>query len=320
MSRDIHTVIDGLSFTECPRWHDDRLWFVDFYTHRVLSVTEDGGDQRTEAEVPQQPSGLGWLPDGRMLVVSQRDQRLLRREPDGTLETHADLSDVVPGQLNDMIVDAQRPRLGRQLRLRPHGGRRRRADLAATASTPTAASISRSSDLWFPNGSVVTDDGRTLLVDETFGNRVSAFDIADDGGLAAGGCGPRSARCPPSRPRRALGQLSVAPDGCGLDAEGCLWIADALGGRVHPGAEGGEILDEVSPGTGVYACRLGGADGRTLFLLRRPGLPRAQPARGSRGRDPRDDGRGRCLRHVSTKPGSTDDLGVVRRVWGPGAL
>ena len=93
MSHDVRTVIDGMSFTECPRWHEDRLWFVDFYTHRVHSVTENGADLRTEAEVPQQPSGLGWLPDGRLLVVSQLDRRILRREADGSLETHADLSE-----------------------------------------------------------------------------------------------------------------------------------------------------------------------------------------------------------------------------------
>ncbi len=270
MSRDIHTVIDGLSFTECPRWHDDRLWFVDFYTHRVLSVTEDGGDQRTEAEVPQQPSGLGWLPDGRMLVVSQRDQRILRREPDGTLETHADLSDVVSAQLNDMIVDASgRAWVGN------FGFDLMAGDAVAPTSLyrvdPDGGVHLAASDLWFPNGSVVTDDGRTLLVDETFGNRVSAFDIADDGGLGRrrvwASFGPLPSETVLDK---ALGELSVAPDGCALDAEGCLWIADALGGRAIRVREGGEIVDEVSPGTGVYACGLGGADGRTLFLCAAP--------------------------------------------------
>jgi len=106
MSRKITTVVDGLSFAECPRWHEGRIWFVDFYTHRVPSAEEDGSDLRTEAEVPAQPSGLGWLPDGRMLVVSMRDARLLRREPDGTLVTHAELGEHVGGYPNDMVVDA----------------------------------------------------------------------------------------------------------------------------------------------------------------------------------------------------------------------
>ena len=105
--REISTVLDGLSYLECPRWHEDRIWVSDFYTHQVLSAREDGSDLRVEAEVPRQPSGLGWLPDGRLLVISQHDNRLLRREPDGSLVTHADLSAHVTGEPNDMVVDEQ---------------------------------------------------------------------------------------------------------------------------------------------------------------------------------------------------------------------
>src|ERR1043165_2006240 len=107
MSREISTIVTGMSYLEGPRWHDQRIWFSDFYTNRVYSAAEDGSDLRTEAEVPQQPSGLGWLPDGRLLVVSMRDGRLLRREADGTLACHADLSGYLGGHLNDMVVDAQ---------------------------------------------------------------------------------------------------------------------------------------------------------------------------------------------------------------------
>jgi sugar lactone lactonase YvrE len=270
MSHDVRTVIDGMSFTECPRWHEDRLWFVDFYTHRVHSVTEDGADLRTEAEVPQQPSGLGWLPDGRMLVVSQLDRRILRREPDGSLETHADLSDVVAAQLNDMVVDAEGRAWVGNFGFDIMGG----APVAPTTLhrvDPDGGVHLAASDLWFPNGSVVTSDGRTLLVDETLGNRISAFDIADDGGLgrrrtwASFGALPSE-----SDQEKALAELSVGPDGNALDAEGALWIADALGGRALRVREGGEIVDEVSPGTGVFACGLGGADGRTLYLCAAP--------------------------------------------------
>ena len=270
MSRDVRTVIDGLSFTECPRWHDGRLWFVDFYTHRVLSVTEAGGEPRTEAEVPQQPSGLGWLPDGRLLVVSQRDQRILRRETDGTLETHADLSDVVSSQLNDMIVDATGRAWVGNFGFDLMGG----DPLTTTAIhrvDPDGSVHLAASDLWFPNGSVVTGGGKTLLVDETLGNRVSAFDIADDGGLGRRRTWASFGPVPTETAQdKALAELSVAPDGCAIDSEGCLWIADALGGRALLVREGGEIVDEVSPGTGVFACGLGGADGRTLFLCAAP--------------------------------------------------
>jgi sugar lactone lactonase YvrE len=266
MSREIRTVVAGMSYTECPRWHDDRLWFADFYTHAVHSVAEDGTDLRTEVEVPAQPSGIGWLPDGRLLVVSMKDTRVVRREHDGSLVTHADVGDHVTGHPNDMVVDAQgRCWLG-------NFG----FDLMAGADVGTASLLRVDPDgtvavvadeLWFPNGSVITPDGRTLLVDETFGNRVSAFDIADDGTLGPrrdwavfGGTPTASALA------EVLPSLAVAPDGCGLDAEGALWLADAIGGRVVRVREGGEIVDEVRVEGGVFACMLGGSDGRTLFL------------------------------------------------------
>lgn len=270
MTREIRTVIDGMSFTECPRWHAGRLWFSDFYMHGVYSAAEDGTDLRTEAEVPGQPSGLGWLPDGRLLVVSALDRRILRQEPDGTLVTHADLHELARAQLNDMIVDsAGRAFVGNfgfdLMAGAPVGS----ADLIRV--DPDGTVTVAATELWFPNGSVVTGDG-TLLVNETFGNRVTAFDIAADGTLvnrrtwASFGDAPRE-----SPLDKALAEVVVvAPDGCALDAEGCLWIADAVGGRAIRVREGGEILDEISPGTGLYACGLGGADGRTLYLCVAP--------------------------------------------------
>jgi sugar lactone lactonase YvrE len=129
-------------------------------------------------------------------------------------------------------------------------------------------------DLWFPNGCVLTDDG-VLLVDETFGNRVTAFDVSADGSLTNRRVWASFGDLPTERGlQAALGQLQVGPDGCGLDAEGALWLADALGGRVLRVREGGEILDEISVGPGVFACMLGGADGRTLFLCAAPDFDR----------------------------------------------
>jgi sugar lactone lactonase YvrE len=265
MTREIRTVIDEMSFTECPRWHEGRLWFSDFYTYRVYSAAEDGTGLRTEAEVPGQPSGLGWLPDGRMLVVSQRDRRVLRREQDGTLRTHADLQALAPAQLNDMIVDsAGRAFVGNFGFDLMAGAPAVTTDLHRVDPDGTVSTVA--TDLWFPNGSVVTADGR-LLVDETFGNRISAFGIAADGSLgerrtwASFGPLPQD-----SAAGGAQAGPVVAPDGCALDAEGCLWVADAMGSRAIRVREGGEILEEVSPGAGVYACALGGSDGRTLYL------------------------------------------------------
>ncbi len=264
--REIRTVVSGMSYTECPRWHEDRLWFADFYTHAILSVTESGDDLRVEVEVPAQPSGLGWLPDGRLVFVSMKDRKVVRQEADGTLVVHADVAEHVTGHPNDMVVDAEgRCWLG-NFGFDLMGG----ADIetACLVRIDPDGTVTRvAEDLWFPNGSVVTPDGSTLIVDETLGNRISAFSIGADGSL-----GPRRdwASFGPLSTSRALAeaipQAVLAPDGCCLDAEGRVWAADAIGGRVCRVAEGGEILDTIVPGTGVFACMLGGADGRTLFL------------------------------------------------------
>jgi sugar lactone lactonase YvrE len=265
----ITTVLSDVCYLECPRWHDGRIWVSDFYTYRVLSAEEDGSDLRVEAEVPQQPSGIGWLPDGRLLVVSMRDRRVLRREDDGSLVTHADLGAHVTGHPNDMVVDARGRAYVGSFGFDLMGG----ADVAPAAllRVDTDGSVSQvADDLWFPNGCALTDDG-VLLVDETFGNRVTAFDVADDGGLTNRRVWASFGDLPTERQLAlAIGQLKVAPDGCGLDAEGALWIADATGGRAIRVREGGEIVDEVRPGSGVFACMLGGADGRTLFLCAAP--------------------------------------------------
>lgn len=269
MSRDLTTVVTGMSFLECPRWHDGRLWFVDFYTHRVLSAAEDGGDLREEVHVPQQPSGLGWLPDGRLLVVSMRDRRLLRRELDGSLVTHADLAGRAAGHLNDMVVDARGRAYVGNFGFDLMGG----APLETAALLrvdPDGAVTTATEDLWFPNGSVLTDGGE-LLVDETFGNRVSAFAVGEDGSLGERRTWAEFAALPTERDLDSvLGQVVVAPDGCGLDAEGALWIADAVGARAIRVRPGGAIVEEIPVGTGVFACALGGRDGRTLYLCAAP--------------------------------------------------
>lgn len=269
MSREISSIITGLDFLEGPRWHDQRIWFSDFYTGRVYSAAEDGSDFRVEAEVPEQPSGLGWLPDGRLLIVSMRDRRVLRRETDGSLVCHADLSGHVNGYLNDMVVDSRGRAYIGEFGFDLMGGAP--LDPAVLLRVDPDGSITRAADdLWFPNGSVITPDG-TLLVDETFGNRVSAFDIAEDGTLANRRTWAKFADLPADRElEKVFAQAVVEPDGCCLDAEGALWIADALGGRAIRVRQGGEIVEEIRARTGVFACALGGADGRTLFLCTAP--------------------------------------------------
>lgn len=270
MDREIKTLVSGFSFTEGPRWHDGRLWFSDFYSHRVSSVTEDGGDLRTEANVPSQPSGLGWLPGGELLIVSMRDARLLRRESDGSLVVHAELGHLVTGHLNDVVVDSLgRAYVGNFGFDLMAGAPIKEASILRVDPDGTVTTVA--DDLWFPNGSVITADN-VLLVNETLGNRVSAFDIEEDGSLSNRRVWAKFAELPADRDlTKALnGQIIVAPDGCCLDAEGALWIADAIGGRALRVREGGEIVDEIRPGTGVFACALGGADGKTLYLCAAP--------------------------------------------------
>jgi sugar lactone lactonase YvrE len=268
MTTDVTTVADGF-YLEAPRWYAGRLWFSDFYGHQVLSVQEDGSDLRVEAAVPEQPSGLGWLPDGRLLVVSMRDRRVLRREPDGTLAVHGDLSGHATGHTNDMVVDGQGRAFVGNFGFDLMGG----APLEPTTLhrvDPDGRVTTVADDLWFPNGMVIGPDN-VLIVVETFGNRVTAFDVSDDGALTNRRVWAEFGPLPTVRPvDQALGQLSVAGDGCCLDAMGGLWIADAIGDRLVRVVEGGTITDEVRPGSPVYACALGGASGTTLFACCAP--------------------------------------------------
>ncbi len=272
---ELTTLIAGLSFTECPRWRDGRLYVSDFYTHRVLAVALDGTAE-TLAHVPQQPSGLGFLPDGRLLIVSMRDRKVLRREIDGSLVTHADLSDLAPWHLNDMVVgDDGRAWVG-NFGFDLMGG-------AAAANTvlicvdPDGTAKVVAEGLGFPNGMVLTPGGRTLIVAESTMNRLSAFNVAPDS--LSGRRTWASFGEPPTTMNAALAlrQVAVAPDGICLDAEGAVWVADAMHGRLILVAEGAHILEELkTDGLGAFACMLGGADGRTLFVCVAPTFHEAE--------------------------------------------
>jgi sugar lactone lactonase YvrE len=269
--REFATLLEGGSFFEGPRWHDGRWWVSDFYTQRVQTIDADGHAE-TVLTVDQQPSGLGWLPDGSLLVVSMRDRRILRRSPDGEVTEHADVSEHCGGHLNDMVVDASGRAYVGDFGFDLMGG-----------GSPASASVKRvdpdgtvtvvAEDLRFPNGSVITPDGGTLIVGETWGNRYTAFDIGADGSLTNrrvwAELGPEPVG---DTVQQLLGQIVVAPDGCSLDAEGHIWCADGFGNRAVRIAPGGAIVDEIAGpgGMGVYACALGGDDGRTLLLCCAP--------------------------------------------------
>lgn len=273
-------VVTDLHFAESPRWHDDRLWFSDFYGGVVQSVLPDGSDLRLEASVAGQPSGLGWLPDGTLLIVSMRDRLVLRRSPSGSLDVHADLSALATGHLNDMVVDAAGRAYVGNFGFDLMGG----GDMAPASLhrvDPSGAVTEVADDLWFPNGSVITDDG-ILLVNETFGNRITAFDIQADGSLANRRVWASFGPVPTAREfADVVPQLVVAPDGSGLAPDGTLWIADGTNPRLlHLGSDGG-VLEEIRPGTPVYACAVGGD---TLFACAAPDffeMPRKAAREGS---------------------------------------
>jgi sugar lactone lactonase YvrE len=273
-TRSFTTLVDGYSFFEGPRWYEDRLWVSDFYTGQVLAVELDGSVEKI-LKIDNQPSGLGWLPDGRMLVVSMLDRKLLVFDG-GQLAVHADLAALAPSHLNDMVVDeAGRAYVGSFgadilhgepitptviIRVDPDGSARVAAD-----------------GIHFPNGIVIRDD-RTLVVAETVGNRLTAFDITDQGDLV----NSRPFAMFGDRPdtdelAAAIPQLAYAPDGMATDAEGAVWFADVFGQRAVRVLDG-EVVDEVSTaalGVGTYSLALGGPDGHTMFLCSAPSFSEA---------------------------------------------
>lgn len=252
MKIDNETVViaEGLAFPEAPRWHDGALWFSDFYTHKVHRIG-DAGVLETVADVPGQPSGLGWLPDGRLLVVSMQDRCVLRLE-DGRLVTHATLDAFTSTLCNDMVVDA---------RGRAYVGNFGFDMLNREAPRPTVLVMVEpdgrahavADGLLFPNGCAITPAGDTLIVAETFGNRLTAFDIASDGTLGG---------------RRLWADLGEAsPDGICLDEEGAVWVASPPTAeflRVH---EGGRVSERIAVDGQAIACALGGPGRRTLYMV-----------------------------------------------------
>ncbi|QSE72310.1 SMP-30/gluconolactonase/LRE family protein [Rhodococcus sp. PSBB049] len=274
--RQLTEVASGFTYTEGPRWHEGRLWFVDFYTHSVNVVNSDSSVEEV-CTVEHQPSGLGWLPDGRMLVVSMKDRKVLRLEPDGTLVEHADIYEHCGGHANDMVVaDNGRAYVG-EFGFDLMGGADHENGVVVLVD-PDGSSQVAARGLSFPNGMCISPDGKTLFVNELFGNRVSQFDIEQDGTLGArrdfasfGDLGDE-----PNVEKR-LTACTIAPDGQALDAEGAVWVADCANQRALRLGEGGTILDEVSTAPlSVFAVALGGHDGRTLFLSLAPDFDEAK--------------------------------------------
>lgn len=245
------TLVTGLAMGESPRWHDDRLWLADWGTQQVVAVDLDGTSE-VVLEVETAPISIDWLPDGRLLVVSGSEGRLLRREPDGSLVTHADLAPLSTYAWNEIVVDrrgnayvntigfdfatGQDAASGGVALVRPDGSTRLVADGVS-----------------FPNGMALTPDDTTLILAESYANRLTACDVDPDGGLSN---------------RRVWADLGDGyPDGICLDAEGAVWYADVPNRRCVRVREGGEVLQTVDVDRGCFACMLGGRGGTTLFVV-----------------------------------------------------
>lgn len=251
-SRSSTLLAGGFAATECPRWRDGRLWFSDMHGGEVFAM-DTAGAHEVVARV-NGPGGLGWLPDGRLLVVSQRDRQVLRLDPGG-LALHADLADLGNSWINDMWVGgagrAYVGEMGFDIHAfgRGEGVEPRPANLYAVDRDGRVRVAA--DELLFPNGIVVDEATGTLLVAESFGFRLTSFAIGADGSLTD---------------RRLWAQLDFAPDGITLDAEGCVWVADPVGRRAVRVAPGGAVLDEITTDRTCLSCALGGDDGRTLFI------------------------------------------------------
>jgi sugar lactone lactonase YvrE len=245
------TLMSGLTFPEQPRWHEDRLWFSDWGTREVIAVDTQGNSEIV-LRGPSFPLCVDWLQDGRLLLVSPRDGRILRREQDGSLSTYADLnplSDHPPG--NEMVVNA-----GGNVYINGGGfdlsaGEPYAPGMIAVVGCDGSARVA-ADDLAFPNGMHISPDGPTLIVGESYAKRLTAFDIAADGSLSN---------------RRVWADLGDGvPDGICVDAENAVWYADVPNERCLRVREGGEVLETIEVDRGCFACALGGADRSTLFI------------------------------------------------------
>ena len=246
---DITPLVTGLSFLEGPRWRGDVLFVSDMHGDAVLAVTANGAVS-TVVEL-EQPSGLGWLPDGSLLVSSMTARKVMRFDGNA-LSVHADLSGLAPYEINDMVVDrhghAFVGQFGYALR---EGGAPVASPLLRV--DPDGSVHEAAPDMQMANGMAITNDDRTLVVAESSGKCLTAFDLADDGMLTH---------------RRVWADLPDHPDGICLDAEDGVWIAAPVTDRFVRVTEGGEVTDVVeTPGRHGIACALGGPDGRTLLML-----------------------------------------------------
>jgi len=249
---ELQVLMTGIAFGESPRWHDDRLWFCDWGAQELIAVDLEGRSE-VIARVPSFPFCIDWLRDGRLLVVSAAERRLLRREPDGSMVMHTDLSRLSRHPWNDIVVDGRGNAYVGDIGFDFPGGEFAPGLLALV--TPDGSARQVADGVAFPNGLVVTPDNSTLILAESYANRLTAFDIDADGSL--------------SNQRLWAGLDRGVPDGICIDAENAIWYGDVPNMRCVRVREGGEVLQTIELDRGCFACMLGGADRKTLFMVAR---------------------------------------------------
>lgn len=263
MTRNTTVLLEGLGFPEGPRWHEGQLWFSDFRTRQVTAVDQEGNTELI-AQLDDQPSGLGWLPDGSMLIVSMLRQVLLKRDEKG-LSVFADLHGLASSTCNDMVVDGRGYAYVGNFGAPIDTPGAKLAEIVLVKPDGSARVVAE--DMAFPNGSVITPDGKTLIVGETYAARLTAFDIAPDGTLSNRRIWAQFDELGVVSDRAVL-KTRVLPDGICLDAEGAIWVASpGERAEVIRVVEGGQIVDRVTVETFPYACMLGGEDRKTLFVM-----------------------------------------------------
>ena len=249
---EVQTLMTGLALGESPRWHEDRLWFSDWGAQQVIAVDLEGKSEViVRVQFPSFPMCIDFLPNGHLLVVSARDGLLLCMEPDGSLVTYADLTGLSDHPWNEIVVDGRGNAYINNVGFDFPGGEFAPGIIALV--TPDGSARRVADGVAFPNGMVVTPDNSTLIVAESYGKKLTAFDIAADGSLSN---------------RRVWADLDGGvPDGICLDAENAVWYADVPNKRCVRVREGGEVLQTIDLDRGCFACALGGANKSTLFMI-----------------------------------------------------
>jgi sugar lactone lactonase YvrE len=245
-----HILLTDLLLGESPRWHDGRLWFADWGAQHLVAVDPEGRSE-VVSTVQSFPFSIDWLPDGRLLIVSASRRQLLRTEPDGSLVVHSDLAGISEKPWNEIVVDGRGNAYLNNIGFDFPDGEVVPGIIAMV--TPDGAVAQVADNVAFPNGMAVTPDNSTLIVAESYAKRLTAFDVAGDGGLSH---------------RRLWADLGDGvPDGICLDADGAVWYADVPHQRCVRVREGGEVLQTVDVDRGCFACMLGGDDRSTLYIM-----------------------------------------------------